>query len=516
VSAADGAGGESSEVELTVSVRDTGIGIPPDRRDQLFTSFGQLDASTTRKYGGTGLGLAISKRLVELMGGTLRVDSDGINGHGTTFQFTVRLGRAAADAAAPFQHIVPSLAGRRVLVVDDNATNRHILGLQLQTWGMLAVEAAVPGEALDLLRRRDRFDLVILDMQMPEMDGVALARAICGHRNGQRLPIIMLTSLGRDLGADAQAVKCFAGRLTKPVKASQLYDAILSAIVGHAGSAEDVNIPPERRPPLRQGRSLRILLAEDMEVNRRFALLALEELGYRASVADNGREVLRLLGEESFDVVLMDVRMPELDGMEATRQIRRQLTSDRQPYIIAMTANAMRGDREACQAAGMDDYLSKPVYLDELRAALERAADRIAGSKRDDVLAKRVELGGVRPVDGPVRRVVGVDGHHAAGTEPTLIQLYLKEAETLLERLRVASNREDQDGVREAAHALKGSSGYVGAAQVADACAAIERLVRTGEPVGESVLSEVERALQRFSRKAQTGANGFRVSPAGV
>jgi PAS domain S-box-containing protein len=482
-----------ADVELVFAVRDTGIGVPPDKRDRLFTSFGQLDPSTTREYGGTGLGLAITKRLVELMGGTIWVESEGVPGRGSAFQFTIRVNRGTADERLVRHGGQPALAGRRALVVDDNATNRRILGLQLQGWGMLAVEAALPSEALDVLRRGDRFDVVLLDMQMPGMDGVSLAKAICAQRGSRRLPIVMLTSLGHDLGAEAEAVACFAGCLTKPVKPSQLHDTIVAALVGRdTRSPGDIrSAPPGKMPSQpRPAPGLDILLAEDMEVNRRFALLALEELGYHAHVASNGLEVLQALARQRYTVVLMDVQMPDMDGLEATRRIRREWPTDRQPHIIAMTANAMQGDREICLEAGMDDYLSKPVYLEELRLVLERAAARIATwstAASGPATAAAIDRA---TLDRLLARPEGDD----------LVKLFVTEADETMRQLQQAVLDGDLRHAQDAAHRLKGSSGYVGATRIAALSAELESATRSGHAAQPTVLEALQEEMSRVQQ----------------
>ena len=410
------------------------------------------------------------------MHGTIWAESDGIPGRGSLFQFTVRVTASQMPADTNDAGEQPALSGRRALVVDDNATNRHILGLQLQSWGVFAVEAADAAAPLDLFRRGDQYDIVLLDMQMPGMDGIALAKAICAQRGPRPLPIVMLTSLGRDLGSDARAVSCFAGYLTKPVKASQLYNTLVAALVrgdGRVATSPDTASTPE--PRRAAALPLRILLAEDMEVNRRFALLALEELGYRADVAGNGREVLEQLARRQYDVILMDVQMPEIDGLDATRSIRRDWPVERQPHIVAMTANAMQGDREICLSAGMDDYVSKPVYLVELRRVLERAAARVAAWPVS-----------APPVDAPAEPSIDVEAVKrllARRDGRSLIKLFITEAGEAIRTLRAAVDRGDRSAARQAAHQLKGSGAYVGARRVVTLSAEIEAATRRGDLV---------------------------------
>jgi len=357
---------------LHFSVRDTGIGIPPDRMDRLFQSFSQVDASTTRKYGGTGLGLAISKRLSEMMGGTMWVESE--SGRGSTFHFKIQAQIAKGTKPLHLKTTQPHLSGKRLLIVDDNETNRRILELQSQSWGMIPVETASPRAALEMLRRDEKFDIAILDMHMPEMDGLTLAeeiRAVEKLKGAGALPLIMLTSLNR---RDVETTKVeFAAFLTKPIKASQLYNALLEVF---ASETQIVSVKPVTAEPLfdatlAERLPLQILLTEDNTVNQKLALRILQRMGYRADVAANGLEALAALRRQRYDVILMDVQMPEMDGLEATRQIRSTVAPDQQPHIIAMTANAMQGDREVCLEAGMNDYVSKPIQIKELQAALE-------------------------------------------------------------------------------------------------------------------------------------------------
>ncbi len=355
---------------LHFAIRDTGVGIPQDRMDRLFQSFSQVDSSTTRKYGGTGLGLAISKRLCELMQGSMWADSR--EGVGSVFHFTI-CAPVAELPRAKERALSPQLQGKRALLVDDNETNRRILTLQTQSWGMIPAAYASPLEALAAVRRGETFDMGILDMNMPEMDGANLAQEI--HKIQPRLPLVMLTSLG---SRDSESLEHFAAFLSKPIKQSGLYNAALQALSlqdeeelkrAHASeSAFDAKMAA-RYP-------LKILLAEDNVTNQKLALRLLERMGYRADVAANGMETLRALERQRYDVVLMDVQMPEMDGLQATRAIRLQFPPKEQPRIIAMTANAMQGDREMCIAAGMDDYLSKPIQVKELVIALQKAAEK--------------------------------------------------------------------------------------------------------------------------------------------
>jgi PAS domain S-box-containing protein len=374
VHAAPAPGG--GRTELTFDIVDTGIGIPPEGMQRLFRSFSQVDASTTRKFGGTGLGLVISKRLAELMGGRMWVDSEP--GKGSVFHFTIVV-EALASKPRPWLAVGKShLEGRRLLIVDDNTTNRRILTTLATGWGMIPRAAASGAEALAWLTAGEVFDVGVLDMQMPEMDGMMLAQAIRLQREELELPLVLLSSLGqREAGADK---KLFAKCLTKPAKPTQLFDA-LAALFKWAEEKRAASMHPFARPALTAiARAEHVLIAEDNVVNQKVALLMLGKLGFRADVTSNGLEALEALKRQTYDVILMDVQMPEMDGLEATRRICQLWPEEaKRPWIIALTANAMQGDRDLCMAAGMDDYITKPMKLEELSTALDRA--RLARAK---------------------------------------------------------------------------------------------------------------------------------------
>ncbi|HSL31384.1 MAG TPA: GAF domain-containing protein [Anaerolineales bacterium] len=360
--------------EFIFAVRDTGVGIPESHMQRLFQSFSQADSSTTRKFGGTGLGLAISKRLAEMLGGEMHARSEGI-GKGSTFTFSINAQEAkvaARKTARDIKGIQSMLESKRVLIVDDNATNRRILRLQTEKWGMTPRETGHPREALEWIQS-EQFDLAILDLQMPEMDGIMLTRAIRELCDEASLPIILLTSLGRrEIGANDLE---FAAYLTKPLKPSALYDALAGIFAKNAISTKTESARPVIDAQMGKHHPLRILLAEDNAVNQKLALRILEQMGYRADIASNGIEAVESIERQTYDVILMDVQMPEMDGLDATRSIR-GLANVPQPHIIAMTANALEGDREACLAAGMNDYISKPVRVHELVEALLKAERR--------------------------------------------------------------------------------------------------------------------------------------------
>ncbi|HKU87170.1 MAG TPA: GAF domain-containing protein, partial [Casimicrobiaceae bacterium] len=354
------------DIELTFAVRDTGIGLSAEGMSRLFQSFSQADSSTTRKYGGTGLGLAISKRLSELMRGRMWAESEG-PGKGSTFFVSIIAprGELPVSGRRDFAGQKPALAGKRLLVVDDNATNRKVLSLQTSQWGMVPRATAMPEEALRWLQQGEAFDVAIVDMQMPGMDGVTLAQRARALRPA--LPLVLFTSLGRREGADG----LFAATLGKPIHQSQLFDT-LATLLGQEEHAKPA--PAPHKPTFDAGMAarhpLRILLAEDNVVNQKLALRLLQQMGYRADLASNGLEAIESVQRQTYDVVLMDVQMPEMDGLAATRAICARWKAQERPRIIAMTANAMQGDRDMCLTAGMDDYVTKPIRVDALVAAL--------------------------------------------------------------------------------------------------------------------------------------------------
>ena len=479
--------------ELTFSVRDTGIGIPPDRIDRLFESFSQLDVSTARKYGGTGLGLAISKRLTEMMGGAISVESRA--GHGSEFRFTVRV--PSAEGAVPprreLRGTQPTLYGKCVLVVDDNETNRRILAAYLDTWGMAVRATSSPREALGWVEAGEPFDAGILDMNMPELDGVALARAIREHRTAEALPLLLFTSLGRrEAGAESVG---FSAHLMKPIKPSQLFDALAGALAGLPTRVEK-RTPSrfELDPAMAHRHPLRILLAEDNIVNQKLALRLLEQMGYRADVAANGLEAVAAIERQSYDLVLMDVQMPEMDGFEASREITRRWPVDRRPRIIAMTANAMQGDRELCLAAGMDDYMSKPIRVEELVAALERSAAR-----EPDAIRATIDRPSTTVLDhATLERLRAAMG---AGFLDELLPTFLEDSQELVGTIRRALAENDVDSFRRAAHSLKSNAASFGAMTLSTLAKDLEALGKSGSLDGAS--ARVERLAGECERVAR-------------
>ncbi len=509
LSAADGeqyaqASGEPWH-EFHFVVRDTGIGIPADRMDRLFQSFSQVDASTARRYGGTGLGLVISKRFCELMGGTMWAESAGIPGQGTQCHFTIRAQSAPSTEHTYLHETQSQLTGKRVLIVDDSATNRRILTLQTQSWGMVPRDTESPEQALEWLRQGERFAVALLDMEMPEMDGRALAseiRKLPGAQNKNELPLVMLSSLSeretvRRLD-DEEAQ--FSGILAKPIKPSQLFNSLID-IFGDDTLRENRRVSEAKslfNRNMGEEVPLRILLAEDNAINQKLGLRLLERLGYRADVAANGFETLDALRRQPYDVVLMDVQMPDMDGLEATRRIVKGWPSDKRPRIIAMTANAMQGDREMCLEAGMDDYISKPIRTEKLIESLSRCRSltdvrwdpSVYGAKQSSVLklpgmdhaSPRRSDGEDRASANPLASKVRESVEKLTGGDrdflAELIDTFLEDAPGMLETMRESVEQGKALELRIAAHSLKSNSVDFGAESLGDLCRRAEILGR--------------------------------------
>ncbi|HXM28791.1 MAG TPA: response regulator [Chthoniobacterales bacterium] len=363
-----------SHCDLRFRVSDTGIGISSEIQKRLFEAFGQGDTSTTRKFGGTGLGLAISKQLAEKMGGTIGVLS--VPEKGSTFWFTVRLQKQQAPPSALDANRI--FINARVLIVDDNATNGRFLHEQIVGWKMRSAIASTGSDALDCLRRaaqeRDPYPLAIIDLDMPSMDGWALARQIKTDPKIARTRLILLAGLGQRISPEELRAADITDCCSKPVRQSMLFDCLTKALLESPATLQPA--AGSSAAPRPQPQKARVLIAEDNPINQKVALVQLEELGYHAEVVPNGLAVLEALDRISYDIILMDCQMPEMDGYETARRIRTRSGNFRQPYIIAMTAHAMSGDSEKCLEAGMNDYISKPIQLDAFAAALARGLSK--------------------------------------------------------------------------------------------------------------------------------------------
>jgi two-component system, sensor histidine kinase and response regulator len=469
------------DLQLRFTVADTGIGISSDKQTAIFEAFKQADGSMTRKYGGTGLGLTISSRLVELMGGRMWVESE--LGEGSRFHFTgnFKVQKLATRTVVPRDPA--TLCDMRVLVVDDNATNRQILVKMLEGWRMVPTVSESGAKAMVTLTEAKgigrTFPLILLDAQMPEMDGFALAEYIKRHPSFRAATIMMLSSAGQR----GDAMRCrelgVSAYLTKPVRQSELMDAILTAL--GTRTKNDAQPALITRHSLRESQHrLRVLLAEDNAVNQLVALRLLEKCGHMVTVVANGKRALEALEKSPYDIILMDVQMPEMNGWEATRAIReRERAAGRRIPIIAMTAHAMKGDDEKCFAAGMDDYLTKPIRTEELFAALEKVG---ASKVAREVLLERAT---------PEPRAEALDMAAAldrlGGDRDLyyeLVDLFKSEFPNVETAMRSAIDGRDAGALERSAHALRGSSGNLGAIGVSYAAMELENLARSGKVEG--------------------------------
>jgi CheY-like chemotaxis protein len=495
----------ATDVLLRFAVRDTGIGLSPDAQARIFQPFIQADGSSTRKYGGTGLGLAIVSQLVQMMGGAIGVES--VEGNGATFWFTARF-QIAAEAQQAAQTTGNGCRGKRMLIVDDNATNRMILEHHLQSWGATYSSAESGFQALDLLRAAIHeghpYDVAILDMQMPGMDGFELARTIKADAAIRDVRLILLTSLGPQ-GTDITEQVGILDTLSKPVRQSQLYDCLVTILAASSQEGAPRKRPDPLHPRPNRGKGRRILLAEDNAVNREVALGMMELAGYEIHVAKTGREAVESSAKTSYDLILMDCQMPDMDGFEATGLIRERETSlvkrdahdtraaaqDKRVPIIALTAHAMPGDRERCLAAEMDDYLAKPFTQDQLDDTLSRwlsqtddpSVHNPESASTDVMAASSIPTSHTEQVDPasvvdftawePIRKLKRPGHPDPLGK---LLARYLEDSRPLVDQLRHAIQENDPTALHAVAHRLKSSSATMGALTLAARCKELEAL----------------------------------------
>jgi PAS domain S-box-containing protein len=464
--------------DVHIAVRDTGIGISPDRVNRLFQSFSQLDDSTTRKYGGTGLGLVISKRLAEMMGGTIWVESE--EGRGSTFHVTLK---TEVHATSPRPYLLrnrPHLTGKRVLIVNENQTNRSLLISLATWWGMKPLVAASGADALASLQQKPPPDIAILDIALPDMDGLSLIRQMRRPPLPASLPILVLTSVGVRGELPRYIAEDTTAYLVKPVRPGALYQTVTAMLQKQTGTelpgrvvfqgnqATAVDSQMAYRHPLH------VLVAEDNTVNQKVALRLLGRLGYRADIAANGLEVLHALERQPYDIVLMDVQMPEMDGVEAMHHIRSLWSTDQQPRIIAMTAHAMKGYREWLLQEGMDDYISKPVQLQELTRVLSQTTRRVIRlEQRTDASGQHLSPS----VDTTVlEQFLEAVGRSAPDETDQFIHLYLDNASVLLTNMRQALEKGNIQTFVRLARSLRSSSTQIGALRLSALCRSLEAL----------------------------------------
>jgi CheY-like chemotaxis protein len=440
--------------------------------------------------------------LSEMMGGSMWVESTGIQGQGSTFHFTVLIPGAQDDETAREGQLTVDLSGKRVLIVDDNLTNRKIVIGYTKAWSMLPMAVSSGREALELLQAGERFDLAILDYQMPEMDGLTLADEISRLLPEAPMDLVLLSSLGfRDTGSAKQRIAAY---LTKPIKPSQLHDVLVGVISQGKVTPQKLVTSSQFDREMGSRHPLRILLAEDNLVNQKVALSLLMRIGYRADLAANGLEVLQALNRQEYDVVLMDGQMPEMDGEEATRQIRRDLPAAQQPQIIAMTANAMKGDRERYLATGMDDYVSKPIRLEELVRALSACQPLSCGSNPTPA-APQLESGATEePVAGTtcidpavLASFVEMIGEGGEELAREITSMYIRDVPRLIQEMEQAVAEKDAELLRRAAHTLKGNSNQVGAVQLAALSLDLEQVAKTGSVDGAGLLDQIRKEFTR-------------------
>jgi PAS domain S-box-containing protein len=482
------------QLALKFSVKDTGIGISADKLDRLFKAFSQVDSSTTRKYGGTGLGLAISQRLTELMGGNIWAESEP--GTGSTFHFTIKSSTPPADAMLPTVYLrskVPELSGKRVLVIDDNETNLMILRMYCENWGMIPRTTPSPRKALEWVRKGDPFDAAILDMMIPEMDGLELAREIRALRTRESLPLILCSSSGQS-ATQFSSGDLFSAVLTKPIKQDQIFETVMAAVTGTMQAIKKASpiaakTPMERIP-------LSILVAEDNPVNQKLLVRVLQQLGYSADLADNGLEVLKAVDNTRYNLIFMDVHMPEMDGLETTRKIVNSTNQNERPVIVAVTADALQGDKDKCIEAGMDDYITKPIRIADIQAILQRwgksAEERTKSPRGITVTA---DLGPLEQAMLKRMNQLGLETDFAFMID--LIDTYAPSFEKQFELLVEACSKKDAHNVHQAAHSLKGAGLNIGAAEFGELCKKIEDLTF------ENDFASVEQLISTLKQKKE-------------
>ena len=500
----------SGEVLLRFNVEDTGIGIAADKIEHVFGRFNQADTSTTRRYGGTGLGLSISRQLVELMGGEIGATS--VLGEGSIFSFTLRL--PLQSDAPVFSLPDANLSGVRILIVDDNAVNRRVLHEQLNNWNLRNDSAATCVEALEMLQTAknegDPFQIAILDYQMPDMNGETLGRTIKADVLLSDTILLMLTSLGHKGDAIRLRAAGFAAYLLKPARQSELLGALINVWTARNSNASPEMVTrfsvaegsPERQDTPRRWEGIRVLVAEDNIVNQKVATMILQNFGCHVEIAANGHDALKRIESLPFDIIFMDCEMPEMDGYEATAEIRQRADDKRNLPIIAVTAKATKGAREFCLQSGMDDYMSKPVKSEDFQAALERwVPDGKKNTDTETFVASVSETVGV-PTTSLDAEVVTRLRDLAAATDAALLgqifDSFVSDGEARLDTLHRALEESDAVALHKTAHALKGASGNIGARRMATLAGQLQTMGENGSVEGAAaVVGKLEEEFHR-------------------
>lgn len=448
---------DNKKYEVNFSVKDTGIGIPADRMDRLFKSFSQVDTSTTRQFGGTGLGLAISKKLVEMMGGEMWVESEF--GKGSTFFFTTVTEMANSFSKIYLPAASAQLKGKHIIIVDDNKNNRRILKEQTESWGLHTYVASTPEEVIHTISDGRVFDIAVFDYQMPGMDGITLAREIRNYPTGKELPVVILTSLGRKEDISDSDKNNLAAFLTKPIKHQQLIECLTTVMMGSKKEKTVVKQDDKQIKALGKSIPLRILIAEDNVVNQKVAVRILEKMGYRPDIAANGLETINAVKKINYDLILMDVLMPEMDGLEATRQINQIFEGKQKPVIVAMTANAMKGDKEACIEAGMDDYIGKPIRINELQSVLNLWGSKIYEVKKEEIDRIKKQKSQTKILDeSKITFMQDIRTKEDISFFLDLLDTYLSELPLTIAHITDSVTNRDAKNLKFYAHKLKGSS----------------------------------------------------------
>lgn len=465
-------------VELQFSIKDSGIGIPKEKLNFIFQSFTQVDSSTTRKYGGTGLGLAICKRLVNLMGGTIWVDSK--ENRGSTFSFTIKSKISKVISPKVFLKSSSSaLKNKRILIVDDNDTNLHILNIQFRNWGMIPRSTKNPKEALKWIINDDPFDIAILDMLMPEMDGLELTKEIRKYRSKKDFPIIILSSAGGQSKNKKEMEVYLNAIVTKPIKQAQLQNMIIDTLSPSIVPSETLKKRTEvvkKKKDVESDKTIsldfpmKILVAEDNMINQKLITKILSQIGFQSDVVSNGIEAIDDLKRVRYDLVFMDVQMPEMDGIEATKYIVQNWSSDERPVIIAMTANVMQGDKEKCLNAGMDDYLSKPVVIDDVQKIIKKWLEVIKQKKSITRRSIKTSL----MLDSDI--IYGLKKLDDSNNFSEVIQLYIELAPELIKSIKSSYKENNISQMKNSASNLKKISLNLGANRLAEICFKLETL----------------------------------------